>query len=440
MPFDDSNSNGYNKYLIPNSSHTVNHINANDLANGAYNIGGSWTKVGSPVFTTVQVNNNPPASVGPFSGSNYYTQSGGLGFASNPWTVAIILQTGSDITSNQLIFTSPPGDGSTWYVQIVSGVLYFFGSLSQSGITANTTYVVLIGTDNSGVSFLQVNNGTLHSGVAVPHGATGTGYLGNISTTNNPFLGSIIEVYGSTDVPSSGAFNTLYSQITANQALGKSYWISNDANTVGHWSANDLAHGTSSIGPVWTKNGTVALNSGLINVPASVGSFSGSNYYSLTGTSGFNPTSGPYTVALVYNVISSDAGILFTTGAFGVSGLYSYLGNTGSGAQITYSSPGPTETGVTSANNPVLGVNIVIFGLDASNKAWIKLNNGTVAESSGTITYVQGTETDLGNYSGQPATHTQLIEAWASSDVPGTSAFNALYNTIKANLSGAGGV
>jgi hypothetical protein len=202
------------------------------------------------------------------------------------------------------------------------------------------------------------------------------------------------------------------------------------SNITGHWNAFNLNNGTSIMGPAWTQVGTVLYNSN-----NEIGPFSDSNYFKLVGTSGFNPTAGPYTVALVYNVPASDSGILFSTGSSSVSGLYSYFSNTSSSAQVFYNNPS-TEPGVTSPNNPTLGVNVVIFGVDSSGYPWIKLNNGTATKGSTAVTYIQGPETDFGRYypGGQPATKTQLIEAWASSDNPTSASLSSLYTTIKANL------
>jgi hypothetical protein len=177
----------------------------------------------------------------------------------------------------------------------------------------------------------------------------------------------------------------------------------------------------------------------LSNAPVNggyVGPFSGSNYYT-QNPSPMNLTTGPWTVGLVF--IPTDfasAYIMLNSGVTLTNGWY--VQYTGGGNANIYFNNGLGTT-VTTGNTAVLNtVNILLFGIDASGNAFIKLNNGaTVSQSSFTITAGAATawigydSAGVGAYAGG-----NIVELWASTDVPSSAAFTALYNTFSNSIAG----
>lgn len=207
------------------------------------------------------------------------------------------------------------------------------------------------------------------------------------------------------------------------------YLIPDSSKTIGHWNAADLLAGTSRVGTAWAEVGTVpSVASGLL-LPAGVGPFSDSNYFTQSSGSPFNLDAGPWTIAMVLNPASlSNSPVVIASYNSGVSAGY-YI-------QIFAGSVSLTFGGVdlsTSATLILNGLNLLICGLDASGKLYIQLNGGTIGTASG-VTPVAGSTVHLGNIQSSTGYGFDgaVYEVMISTDVPSTTNFNAIYAAVAA--------
>ena len=226
---------------------------------------------------TITINTNnyvPITSAGPFSIANYYSMPAPnvFDFTSGPFTVAIVAQTGGPTgTAIQSVFTtdssSTNGFEMTWrsdtvgYSQLTNNTSggyieppYYYGT--------NTPVVYMFGVNAGGTMFMKTNNlSTYTTSAGTITAPTGSARLGGVSAVSRPWAGTISEILVSSAVPSSAAFTALYNSYLANKAGNLPYLLPQDGYTTGHWNASDLVNGTSSVGPAWTKVGTVLPNS-----------------------------------------------------------------------------------------------------------------------------------------------------------------------------------
>src|SRR5580658_8204366 len=205
-----------------------------------------------------------------------------------------------------------------------------------------------------------------------------------------------------------------------------SYVIPENGTVLSHVNATDLHNGTAKVGTVYTKDGTVTFNAGS---PNSVGPYSDSNYFSLGSGDPSNVSTAPWTIALVFNPTSAESGVIFSTGAYEVSGIYVYTNS------VAINKSGTEYACVPGGSANVAAWNVMSFGLDSSGTLWCNLN-GTGSSTASTSMVVGTAGVNLGRYAagGQPATHTDIAEVLIDEATPTSAALNTINTQTSANL------
>jgi hypothetical protein len=217
---------GIPAYLIPESGTVLTHVNATDLHNGTAKVGGAWTQNGTVTFNSGAT---PNPSVGPFSDSNYFSQtsSSPANVANGPFTVVMLTnQNSTTAPSDQIIMSTGTFNAGGFYAQMFSS---FFtpvvnssgtdtGAGTSNGPVAGAFTVSIFGLDASGNLFSQLNGGTTAqvSGAAISASTTAAMIGRYIGGTGYYFNGNIYEVMVSTAVPSGTAFTAIYNAVIAN--------------------------------------------------------------------------------------------------------------------------------------------------------------------------------------------------------------------------------
>jgi hypothetical protein len=135
-----------------------------------------------------------------------------------------------------------------------------------------------------------------------------------------------------------------------------------------------------------------------------------------------------WTVALVINYNSSDTvdnAVYLTqnTGKWRIQSFGSYLSATFNGGSLI----------VTNNFNP--GLNLLIFGQDSSNNAYLQLNNGPLATGSSYGFSAGGSPVLLGAYIGPNfPSYSQIVEVYGSTSAASASYFSSLYKAYSGNL------
>jgi hypothetical protein len=208
---------GKSAYLITNVSGTVlTHVNATDLNNGTALVGGPWTLNGS---VTYNAGASPRPSVGPFSDSNYFSQtsSSPANVGAGPWTVVLLVNPTSVVNEPVAFGTGPGSTG--YFLELFSGAAILnggTGSATANGLVPSSFNIVIAGVDSSGNAFAQINGDLTGTGsVATTASSTAT-MIGRYSSgTGFSLSGTVTELMVSTAVPSSAAFTNLYNAIVA---------------------------------------------------------------------------------------------------------------------------------------------------------------------------------------------------------------------------------
>ena len=318
--------------LIANTANTIGHWTGDDLSGGSANTGPIWIEVGTvpPIAATSEYPLKD--AVGPFSDSNYFKLTHPSIFNQQTFSMAIVMSC-ADLSNTPYFLSNGNDLNKGWIAQLdgassPTGVQMTVEATGSANTFTSNKYiqgdvgVLMVGYDAAtGTVYAQINNNTLASSAIganlVIYGTDDT-ELGRLSVSTGFSLnGAVYEVYLSSDIPSHAFFNSLYQQVVVNGAPAP--LIPETANTVSHVTATDLANGTSHKGPVWTKNGTVALGyPSAANNPkrAGVGPFSTGNSFSLAHPSVIDFTgSGPFTSTFViFNNVVADDTTVFAVG------------------------------------------------------------------------------------------------------------------------------
>lgn len=203
-------------YLIPETGTVYEHVNATDLNNGTAHIGTAWTEHG-----TVTFNAGSPASVGPFSDSNYFTLAPGNPInVTSIFTAVLVVNIPSAQGSAVPLATGTNGSGGFYLFTYNLGGNY----LTINQPTASQPFtpfslsagigVILCGWDGA-LGWIQVNGhaaGVLSS--TAPASSATSAYLGRYTSTGDGFSqGDVVELMVSSSAPSQAAFTAIYQAI-----------------------------------------------------------------------------------------------------------------------------------------------------------------------------------------------------------------------------------
>ena len=398
-------------YVLPDTTNTIMHVNADDLYKGTAKKGTPWSKIGNVPF----VNNggNNADSVGILDDNNYYSQTTSL-VSTAPWTAAIVINT-TNVTPGIAIGNGTyESDG--WYLYLGVGAAVDL-TVNTSGVgaingTSNNLLlgqnIIIFGFDALGNTYVQLNGGTtsvLGTGVVMAsplHDLLLGRY--NIST-GLPFGGYVQEVEISTDVPSSGTFTALYNTFVTNYTSPNRYFIAETSNIVTHMNAADFHNGTSKVGGTWAVAGTTPYN--LLDFPnPSIGPFSTANYFAQSASPLAFPSSSTFTVAIVFKNDGSFGAVeellSIASGGFILLNDISSTGWSANNGIINLSSPDAAHA----------GANILFGGYDGTNLI-VQLNNGfyqweaTSYTQAGTAAYL-----GVGASDSYPNLDNNIIEVW----------------------------
>ena len=243
-------------YIIPETGTVFyTHVNATDLHNGTDKRGGVWTQNG-----TVPFNAGPLPSVGPFTDSNYFSQTTSpAGVSGGPFTIAMLVNV-SNVASGPVLLSS-----GSYYAQIGNSGWSFDNNgffATSTPLPGSTTALLFLGADSSGNIYSQVNNGPVTSTTYTTPGSPGTTvYIGRyFSGTGYGFTGTISEVMISNAVASHAAFNSIYSTVQTEIApvVTTQYPTFFPSETVGNFLYVDggfQVGGASGISPVFIGSG-----------------------------------------------------------------------------------------------------------------------------------------------------------------------------------------
>lgn len=334
-------------YLIPTSSNTTMQVSANDLFNGTANKGPSWVVAGSAA--TLNSSAYPGPNVGPLNSKGYavaYNLSP-ANVSAGPFTFVLLFNPSA--TDLGILFSTGTEDIDGLYCYETSLVINHSSGYVETTVgntPVNSALNVLIGgMDASGNTFLQLNGGTT---------ATNTGATITPTVADNTTLGyytgggqfttltNLYEFRFSTDVPSSGAFTTLYNQIIAN------------LNT------NTVMSGTDIVGPLTSVHS-------LAGGPApTVGSFAGTSTTLWGTTSSQTVTGGDAAGKIQFTTGSTTTAIPANTPLFTVS-----LANAYSNSSYIVL-PTLSQIGLAKLNYVIPDSNNTVTHVNADD-----LNNGT---------------------------------------------------------------
>jgi hypothetical protein len=206
------------------------------------------------------------------------------------------------------------------------------------------------------------------------------------------------------------------------------YFIPADANTIVHVNALDLHNGTASIGPIWTRNGSVPINSGTI---ASVGPFTSAANFTLPAGNVMSNVASPFTFAIIYSQTNT-----WSTNTVLSSNINGPPYNAGFSHVCNYGNrygDGTSGTDVTGGGGTTAGLNVVLGGFDGTN--FYILQNGTLHVTAattyaaiGTVQACLGYDVNSGAFSAGA-----IVEFMLSTDTPTSASLNTLYSAVIAN-------
>jgi hypothetical protein len=213
------------------------------------------------------------------------------------------------------------------------------------------------------------------------------------------------------------------------------YMIQDDANTVGHWNAHDLANGTAKVGPAWTPVGSPAFNAGASPRP-SVGPLDLTNYFSQAPGSPINQA-GNFSVVILFTPTANGVGELISSG-WPTSNI---------GWFIQLSVPGNAGVRVSPANNNQTDASLVIgafemvsAGFDASlTETLIAINGNAASNSSPALSLNSSTTVATlgrsvpGDPGGDLPSHCDITEMWISTTKPTTALFQSIFAALYGN-------
>lgn len=218
----------------------------------------------------------------------------------------------------------------------------------------------------------------------------------------------------------------------AQQVFQPRYYIPDNPATVGHWNALDLASGGAEIDPPWTLNGSVALAYASPTLPANVGVFSDSNYFSLPAGNVLNFTV-PFTVALIVDQTGAQATVIpLAIGPAATSGWYFQTDAT----HIYFTTNVPTTEQLQVTQAVASGVHVFMMGWDGAD-IWLQMDGGSPSTKAvASHPTNSATTAYLGRYtsSGFSAGNMRVVELMASSAPPSAASFTAIYNAVAQQL------
>lgn len=203
-------------YLIPESGTVAVHVNATDLTNGTAKVGGAWTQHGTVPFNS---GTTPRPSVGVFSASNYFSQAASpIAFAAAPFTMVLcfIPTANAGLTIQEMLGT--PNNfflsGATANAAAYNDSLINVPAAGTMNI--GQMNVLMGGVDGSGADWVKLNGGAASSMASSYSQSAAAAFIG-FNAALPAFDTQVIEAMACTSIPSSALFNSIYSQILANQ-------------------------------------------------------------------------------------------------------------------------------------------------------------------------------------------------------------------------------
>lgn len=211
--------------------------------------------------------------------------------------------------------------------------------------------------------------------------------------------------------------------------------IPDTVNTIGHWTAFDLDRGGSHIGPVWTKNGNVALNPAASTFPrrASVGSFSDSNNYS-QGPGNILDIVGSFTVAVVATSFdNSNFPTPIGCGGYDGPGWLMEVFATGPANSYAFS-VGNAEFSTLINTCPPAVPHVMMAGFDAdAGMAWYQIDGDVTYHFPATLAH-SGLAAYIGRWKDPTfALNGRIYEVWISTDKPSSAFFKSIHDAVLVN-------
>jgi hypothetical protein len=216
--------------------------------------------------------------------------------------------------------------------------------------------------------------------------------------------------------------------VTASQG----YLIPTDGNTIGHWNATDLKNATAASGTAWTTHGSPTFNAATSSLPASIGGFSSSAYFTQAA---FGPLGqGPWLLVILASAPSYASNLVIQSGTTSTNGWYVQIASNGSVGFIN----GLTNSNIVASPSSSFAfgasiVNVIMIGMDGT-KGWIQVNATSAASAVGVITSGAANDSIGAGPAGALPFNGTVYEELASLDTPTAALFAAIYQSIEAQL------